>query len=311
MADQPAGYQRLEQSERHPSPETTFLGPSDENERFQVTIVLRRRTDGAKVPDYSEFRAASTAHRPASPEEFAQKYGASPDEIKEVEDFARSNGLTVDGSHPGRRTVVVSGTVAQMSKAFAVTLGRYQRPSTRRGRLAATPATETYRGRDGFISVPSAIAPFIVGIFGLDNRNITHRSMGAGDPPNTVTVTVPQVRTLYGFPTNSAAGQTIAVFSESGYALSDIQQYFTHLGLATPSITPITVDASNGSPEVETTQDICIAGIRRPRRRHRRLLHHLRSKRLGRSHQPGQRSERRRPALLRHDQQLLRHEWRR
>jgi kumamolisin len=263
MADQPAGYQRLEQSERHPSPETTFLGPADEKETFQVTIVLRRRTDGAKVPDYSEFRAGSTAHRPASPEEFAQKYGASPDEIKQVEDFARSNGLTVDGSHPSRRTVLVSGTVAQMSKAFAVTLGRYQRPSTRGGRFA-TPTTETYRGRDGFISVPTAIVPFIVGIFGLDNRNITHRSMGAGDPPNTTFVTVPQVRTLYNFPTNSAAGQTIAIFSETGYALSDIQQYFTHLGLATPTITPITVDASNGSPEVETTQDICIAGSAAP-----------------------------------------------
>ncbi len=269
MADQPAGYQRLEQSERRPSPETTYLGPADDNEKFQVSIVLRRRTDGAKVPDYSEIKAGSSTHRPASVEEFAQKYGASPDEIKQVEDFAKSHGLTVDESHPGRRTVQVSGTVAQMSKAFDVTLGRYQRPSTRGGRRlaneeAAAPATETYRGRDGFISVPTAIAPFIVGVFGLDNRNITHRSMAAGDPPNTVDVTVPQIRTLYGFPTNSAAGQTIAIFSEGGYLATDIQKYFTHLGLATPTVTPIKVDASNGSPDGETTQDICIAASAAP-----------------------------------------------
>src|SRR5580658_7175271 len=228
MADPQAGYQRLEQSERRPSADTRFLGPADENEMIQVTIVLRRRTDGEKVPAYSEIAAKSSVHRPSSPEEFARKYGAAPEEIERVENFARANGLTVDRSHPGRRTVVVSGTVAQMSRAFAVELGRYERPSTRRGRFAP-PSTETYRGRDGFISVPADIAPFIVGVFGLDNRNITHRSIAASDPTNTKTITVPQVRQLYDFPTNSAAGQTIAIFSESGYALSDIQKYFTNL----------------------------------------------------------------------------------
>ena len=263
MADPQAGYQRLEQSERRPSPEATLIGPADENETFQVTIILRRRTDGAKVPDYSEIHALSTAHRAGSPEEFAEKYGAAPEEMAQVEAFARANGLTVDESHPARRSVRVSGTVAQMSKAFAVTLSKYQRPSTPPERVDL-PAIETYRGRDGFISVPATIAPFIVGVFGLDNRNVTHRSMGAGDPTNTVYVTVPQVRTLYGFPTNSAAGQTIAVFSEGGYAATDIQKYFAHLGLTTPTVTPITVDASNGSPDGETTQDVCIAASAAP-----------------------------------------------
>jgi hypothetical protein len=167
----------------------------------------------------------------------------------------------VDETHPARRTVRVSGSVAQMSRAFGVTLGKYQRPSTRPLR-PELPAIETYRGRDGFISVPEAIEPFIIGIFGLDNRNITHRSMA--DPANTTTVTVPQVTKLYGFPTNSASGQTIAIFSEGGYSSADITKYFNNLKLTVPTVTPITVDKSNGSPDGETTQDICIAASAAP-----------------------------------------------
>jgi kumamolisin len=262
MADMPSGYQRLEKSERRPSALARFVGPADTNETLQVTIVLRRRPDGEKVPDYSEFVRRGSSRKPETAADFERKYGAAPGEMERVAAFARSQGLTVVESHAARRTVVVSGTVAQMSRAFAVDLGRYERPAAARGRLART-TTETYRGRDGFVSVPADLVPVIVGVFGLDNRNITKRSI-VGDPPATTTITVPEVRQLYSFPTNSAAGQTIAIFSESGYALSDIQQYFLHLAAPMPTITDISVDASNGSSEVETTQDICIAGSAAP-----------------------------------------------
>ncbi len=40
--------------------------------------------------------------------------------------FAGANGLTVLSRNAARRTVVVSGTVARMSAAFAVRLQRYE-----------------------------------------------------------------------------------------------------------------------------------------------------------------------------------------
>lgn len=103
----------------------------------------------------------------------------------------------------------------------------------------------------------------IVGVFGLDNRRITKRN--SGDPSNTTTITVPQITKLYQFPTNSAAGQTIAILSEAGYQTADIKKYFSDLGMAVPAITDITVDASNdGTGDPETTQDVCIAGSAAP-----------------------------------------------
>ena len=75
-------------------------------------------------------------------------------------------------------------------------------------------------------------------------------------------MTVGQVTKLYNFPTNSAAGQTIAIFSEAGYQVSDISTTF---GGSPPTLTDISVDANNdGTADLETTQDICIAGLAAP-----------------------------------------------
>src|SRR5271157_526681 len=261
----PKGYAPLEGSERRPARNAKFLGPADAKEQFSVTIILRRRSDGPPLPNMSSFGLTAPSQRRRMPEdEFASKYGAAPDDIDRVTKFANEHGLTVVESNAARRSVVVSGTVAQMSKAFAVTLGRYQHTVVRR--LHEEPRTETYRGRDGFIYAPEGLAEVIIGVFGLDNRRIT-KSNG-GDPPGTTFppgLQVPQIAQLYNFPTNSAAKQTIAIFSEAGYQTPDIKQYFKSLGLPMPTVTDITVDASNdGNGDTETTQDICIAGSAAP-----------------------------------------------
>src|SRR5208283_3928412 len=101
-----------------------------------------------------------------------------------------------------------------------------------------------------------------VGVFGLDNRRISKRA--SGDPPNTATISVPEVAKLYSFPANFAAGQTIAIFSEDGYALADLHQYNTTLPptYSVPDPTDITVRGPGNlgfDPVGETTQDISIA----------------------------------------------------
>ncbi len=210
----PADYQPLKGSERRPSPTAKLLGPADPHEVFSVTIVLRRRPDGPPAPDFSYFaNTPPSQRRRMSSDEFAAKYGASADDLKKVTDFATAQGLKVVETHASRRTVVVSGSVADMSKAFAVELRRYEHDVTpRRG---TNSQKETYRGRDGAIHVPKDLADIIVGVFGLDNRRITKRN--SGDPPNTNTVSFATIRSLYNFPSNSVSGQTIAILSEDGY----------------------------------------------------------------------------------------------
>jgi kumamolisin len=255
----PANYVQLQGSERRPAPDASLLGPAKANETFNVTIILRRRPDGAPVPDYSYYRdTPPSERRRLSKEEFAQKYGAAQADIDKVTAFVTGQGLKVLETHPARRTVVVSGTVEQFSRAFHVTLSDYEHKVTRSS--AGTPTPETYRGRDGFIHVPADLAGSIVGIFGLDNRRVTKRNIG--DPPGTAPIPVTEITKLYDFPGNLAAGQSIAIFSEGGYLPTDINANF---GGHPPVVVDVKVDSHNlGFADPETTQDIFIAASAAP-----------------------------------------------
>jgi kumamolisin len=259
MPEIPSNYRRLEKTERRPLPTAKLLFPTDEAEIIRVTIVLRRRTDGPPVPDHSHYLTTPPSlRRRLSSDEFEKKYGADQADIDQVSDFLTEHDLTVDQVHVGRRTILASGTVAQFSEAFAVTLNQYEH-EVARGR-GVRPQIETYRDYEGFIYAPDNLAEIIIGIFGFDNRRITKRN--AGDPPGTTTIPVNEVTKLYDFPGNLAAGQTIAIFSEGGYLPSDISSNF---GGSPPVVIDVPVDASNGGfPDPETTQDIFIAGSAAP-----------------------------------------------
>ena len=268
MTTTPAGYVRLAGSERHPGPGATLLSPADPDERFSVTIVLRRRLDGEPMPGIDFYRRPPS-QRPRLPEdEFAARYGASPEDIAVITGFAAAHGLEVTEANAARRSVKVSGTVAQMERAFHVTLGTYQLAGSTAGQAAGSGPARTYRGRDGFIFAPAELAEVAIAVLGLDNRPITKHN--AGDPPGTTHLTVPDVARLYNFPTDSAAGQTIAIVSEgdsTGYDTStgpdnDFARYFATLpGYTAPDIiaVPPAASSQNGPPDGETTQDICIA----------------------------------------------------
>ena len=257
----PAHYHRISGTLRSPALTATREGPADASEIVQVTISLRRRIDGPPAPDFDAVAAVPmNARKPLSQDDFAAKYGAHPVDIAKVEDFVSTAGMKVVESNAARRTVVASGTVAQMNRAFAVDLGRYTAPAPARSRNAA-PRTETYRGRSGYVHVPADLADIVVGVFGLDNRSILKRN--GADPTNTHTLTIPTLKQLYNFPTNSAAGQTIGIVSLSGYAIHDIQLLFNGLGAGytMPAVHDVPVHGTNSGsdPYGETTQDIGIA----------------------------------------------------
>src|ERR1700722_1692559 len=164
----PANYERLDGSERRPSPTAKFLGPATAEEEIKVTIALRRRPDGPPVPSFESFaNKADGKRRRLTADEFAAQYGALPADIARVTDFARAHGLKVVQTHAGRRTVCASGPARQRNEAFGVALGRYER-SVARSRGAKS-ETQAYRGRDGFIHIPKDLAGIVIGVFGLDN----------------------------------------------------------------------------------------------------------------------------------------------
>jgi kumamolisin len=257
----PKDYALLEGSERRPTSTAKLIGPVDPGEMIAVTVALRRRKDAEAIPTHDDVLRTPFSHGGRLPPgEFAAKYGAHPDDIQQVVAFAEANGLRVVETHRARRTIILSGTAAQMSAAFHVTLSHYEQ--TVAPLSGDTPGLKRYRGRDGFIAIPASLIGIVVGVFGLDNRNISKRN--AADPPNTVPIATTELTKLYNFPNNSASGQTIGIVSAGGgYVESDINSTF---GGSPPTIVEVSIDGAtnSGSADGETTQDICIASLAAP-----------------------------------------------
>jgi len=246
----PAGYVRLAGSERRFSPKAKSLGPVEGHEKFSVTVALRRRADGPPVPGFDYFTNTPPRMRKRlSEDEFTATYGAHPDDISAVEKFAEEHGLAVTKAHPGRRTVVLSGTAAQFSSAFGVSLSHFEVPARTATKNHPFAGTRKYRDHAGFIHIPQNLADVIVGVFGLDNAPIGRRANNPGDPPIINTVTVQQVTQLYNFPAPGAAigGQTIGIITPAGangggYLQGDLDKTFSNVGLTAPTVIPISVE---------------------------------------------------------------------
>ena len=251
MPNAESNYVRLKGSEHKRAKGAQLAGPADPEENITVTLRVRRRPDAPPVPDHAHWVATPPGRRRfLSNEEFAARYGAAAEDFDIIARFAGDYGLAVGETNIGGRTVLLSGTLKAMSLAFGVELGRYESPE------------ESYRGHEGFISVPEEIADIVVAVFGLDNRKMGYRNSN-GDPPITGPQTTQSVAQLYNFPPVPAGitNQIIGIVEfGGGYAQADIGYFFSSLSLSHPPA-PVEVDinGSNGSPEGEVTGDICVA----------------------------------------------------
>jgi len=252
-------------SERAPLQGAREIGPADPSETVDVTIRLRSRAGKKPISNADAFTKPIEQRANLSRKEFEQRHGADPKDIALVESFAREHRLTVKEKSPGRRTVILSGTVAAMNEAFGVELKEYEHPSGR------------YRGRTGPVRLPAELLDVIEGVFGLDNRpqakpHFRRRrgTSGARAAAVDLSYTPIQVAALYDFPTGvDGTGECIALIElGGGYSPTDLSNYWKQLKLTkTPTVSAVSV--GNGSnnptgdpngPDAEVMLDIEVAG---------------------------------------------------
>src|ERR1700741_2924617 len=181
MPEIPANYRAIEGSRRAPAPGARLVGPADPAETLSVSIRVRRRPGAPVLPEATAVGADPVGQRKfLSREEFAEIYGAAQTDLDKVVSFAGDRGLAVLDISVGRRTVVLSGTVPQMSRAFAIDLNRYESP------------TGSYRGREGQVHVPADLVGIVEGVFGLDNRKMAKPLFRrSGNPAQITTALTP------------------------------------------------------------------------------------------------------------------------
>jgi kumamolisin len=252
-------------SERVPLEGAREIGPANPNETVDVTIRLRSRAGKKAIVNASEFTKPIEKRTILSRKEFERRHGADSDSVARIESFARQYKLTIREKSPGRRTVILSGTVAAMNEAFGVELKEYEYPGGR------------YRGRTGPIHLPAELQKVVEGVFGLDNRPQAkphfRRRQGRGGvraAAVSLSYTPIQVAALYNFPTKvDGAGECIALIElGGGYNPADLSNYWRQLKLTEePTVSAISV--GNGSnnptgdpngPDGEVMLDIEVSG---------------------------------------------------
>ncbi|MGH8158598.1 MAG: S53 family peptidase [Rhodanobacter sp.] len=234
---------------QHQPSSARYLGRHAPDASLDVTLVLRRRN------------ALGTMGPPSSPDtrhaDFETHYGADPADVERLRGFSRQHGLQELACEPGRRALHLRGTVQSLQQAFGVQLGRYQ----------LTPGGTSYVGS---AQAPTLPDPSIIAVLGLDQRPVAQPHFRIAQAQPTSTYTPLQVGALYSFPTGDGTGQTIAIIElGGGYVQGDLDTYFSGLGLATPSITAVSVDGGSNQPggdaDAEVMLDIEVSGALAPK----------------------------------------------
>jgi kumamolisin len=249
-------------------PGAQVVGHADPGERLEVSVRLRRRDQAGFE---SHLAAVTGGGQPISRESYAERFGADASDIADVENFAKAHGLHTVQKDPARRTVVLSGTVAQFNEAFGVELKQVEYEEG------------TFRGREGEISLPDSLIDKVEAVLGLDDRPVARPHFRRHQPPGNViwhaaskteaTSFPPNlVASLYQFPNGTGAGQTVALIElGGGYRGADLTAYFKSLGIEKPKVTSVSVDHSKNhptgdanGPDGEVLLDIDVVGAVAP-----------------------------------------------
>ena len=232
-------------SERAPLPGARAVGDTDPKERVRITVIVRHKP-GQRPLDLVKIASSKPSQRRyLDRKQFEASRGASPADISKVKAFARRHGISVLEASPSRRTVILSGTAAQVSSAFGVRLIRYSHPQGE------------YRGHEGSVRVPKALSTVVEAVLGLDSRPQASAHLRIGPPPMRAskdpyrgTFTPTKVASLYDFPPGlDGTGQCVAIIElGGGYNESDLKGFFSDLSIPMPNVVSVPLDGAKNAP---------------------------------------------------------------
>jgi kumamolisin len=240
------------------------IGPVPADERFDITVVVR----GRAAPQLHAMQGALARRQYLTREQYAAMHGASDDDLDAVASFARKAGMAVVERRPAARSVVLSGTAAQVSSAFQTSIERVEH------------AAGISRRRTAPVQLPPELAGIVEGVFGIEDTPIARPYYRFSTPPMqpaeervaAAAFTPLDIARLYDFPQGlDGSGQCIAIIElGGGYRTADLNAYFRSLSLPTPKVSAVSVDGGRNSPslpwsaDAEVMLDIEIAGAVAP-----------------------------------------------
>jgi len=240
--------------------------PGTNQLRFSLALPLRNPDELHSLLQGMYTPGNANYHQYLTPGQFTGKFGPAVSDYEALIRFAGTNGFKVEGTHPGRTVLDVSGPVSAVEKCFQVKMKVYRHPTEAR----------TFYSPDTRPSVDPSLPFQILSVGGLDNYSLPqpaslhvmapHPDGGvkpnAGSGPGGLYI---GNDFRYAYLHNNhlnGAGQSVALLEFDGYYSNDITAYETLAGLPAVSLTNVLVNggvATPGSGGGEVSLDIEMA----------------------------------------------------
>src|SRR5215472_3765178 len=189
------------------------------SEHIEVTLDLR----GPELPG-----ADTLPKKAMTRDQFEAKYGADKRDASRIAKVLQNYGLKIEETSLLTRSMRVSGSAADMERAFRPNLGIYRDPEQ-----------GEYRGREGALQIPAQLDGILKGVHGVDDRRVARRR-GGGNHAKALpglTLSYTYLENRYNFPPGTAAGQQIGIAEFGGaYLESDLNRFCQKMGRPVPEV---------------------------------------------------------------------------
>jgi subtilase family serine protease len=209
---------------------TLLIAPTAIQQRALYQLLAQQQD--TKSPNY---------HKWLSPQQYADRFGLNPNDLNKVTNWLSSQGFQVLSVGGGRNTVVFSGTVFQVQRAFGTEIHNYHVNE------------EEHFANSSPLMMPSALSGIVTSVLGLHDfrmqpanggRRFGGMRNGRRDYydgaylfPNFLApgdiATIYDIAPLYNLPTPiDGTGQKLAVVGQTDIYLADINDFRTGFGLS-------------------------------------------------------------------------------
>ncbi len=190
---------------------TLALAPSDAQKAELAQLLAEQQTPGS-----------SNYHLWLTPEQYAERFGVSDDDLRKIEIWLQAHSLTVVAVARGRNSIAFNGSAAQVEAAFQIELHQY----LTNGEYHFANSTEP--------SIPAAFAGVVTGIRGLNDFRLKPSKIKQLNPEFTSGgshflapgdfATIYDITPLYNAGIDGT-GQTLVVAGQTQVSLTDIETF--------------------------------------------------------------------------------------
>jgi len=247
----------------YPAAEPSFDRGAIQPDTRLNRLVLLLRPDQAQQRQLDNLAEAQqqpkspSYHQWLTPQEFGARFGASPQDIAQIEAWLESHGFEVEPNPAGNLALIFSGTVAQVEETFHTEIHRYKSDEA---------SEESHIANTQNPQIPRALARLVTGILSLHDFRRKSQISGINPveplpaerdstPENTQSnakhyllpadfATIYDLNPLYAAGTRGKA-VSIAIAARSNINQSDIATFRLFAGLSTAPFPSVILNGPN------------------------------------------------------------------